>query len=342
MPNAECRINAKCLMPNGEAGIGPRTLSHHSAFGVRHSAFLSLSLLVGLFGTRATAGESLIVDEKAKTVTVTGTFAKQGTYDVLKGSLEYVVVAKGGKEYETVFTVDCTPEALHQALLKVGFQPGEPSREGDPPRGQGVRILAEYEVDGKKMVRPADEFLISIKTNQPLTPGPWVFTGSAKGFDPKTNQEALQAYLSKSLVGLHWADATPLFQNPRSECKQQNIYKANSSLLAKAGTPVRVIFARMAAQVPEGTKRVHVFVTGRVQGVGYRNFTEREAKLLGLTGFVKNLADGRVEAVAEGPAEKVAALLGKLKAGPRSAQVEKLDTQDETPEGDFAQFEVRF
>jgi acylphosphatase len=299
-------------------------------------------LLLNFLSVAVIAGETVVVDEKAKTVTVTGAFAKQAVYDVLKGALEYVVTGKGGKEYETVFTVDCTPEALHQALLKAGFQPGEPAKEGDPPRGQGVLITAEYEADGKPVRRPVDEFLISIKTHQPLTPGPWIFTGSAKGFDPTTNKEMLQAYLSKNLVGLHWVDATPLLQNPRSECKQQNIYKANLPALAKPGTPVRLIFARMAAQVPEGTKRVHVFVTGRVQGVGFRNFTEREAKVLRLTGFVKNLADGRVEAVVEGPADKVAALLEKLKVGPRSAQVEKLDAKDETPEGDFAQFEVRF
>ncbi|MFP4058065.1 MAG: acylphosphatase [Candidatus Brocadiia bacterium] len=94
--------------------------------------------------------------------------------------------------------------------------------------------------------------------------------------------------------------------------------------------------------MPAGTRRVHVFLTGRVQGVGFRAFTQREARRLGLTGWVKNLADGRVEAVAEGPASKVEALLAKIRRGPRAARVEKLESRDEEPTGEFRQFEIRY
>lgn len=293
-----------------------------------------------VMGWTVAGGESVVVDEKAKTVTAAGSFAKQGTYDVLKGAIEYVVVAKGGKEYETVFTLDCTPDELYQALLKIGLQPGEPAKEGDPPRGPGVLIWVEYEVPPKK--RAVDEFVLAKKTDKPLAPGPWVFTGSAKGFDPASNKEVLQAVMSKNIVGLHWVDASPLFQNSRAECKEQNIYKANLRELPKPGTPVRVVFERVAASIPTGAKRLHVFVSGRVQGVGFRNFTQHEARLLGLTGFVKNLPDGRVEALAEGPAPKVATLLEKLRTGPRSAKVENLDVREEPPQGDSTQFEVRY
>ncbi|HPD17677.1 MAG TPA: acylphosphatase [Planctomycetota bacterium] len=92
----------------------------------------------------------------------------------------------------------------------------------------------------------------------------------------------------------------------------------------------------------QGARRVHVFVTGRVQGVGFRAWTEREARMLKLAGWVKNLPDGRVEAVIEGPPEAVAALVEKLKAGPRAAKVENLDVKDEPAEGGFEGFETRY
>jgi len=290
----------------------------------------------------ALAAERLVVDEKAKTVAVAGTFAKQGIHDVLKGAIEYLVVARGGKEYETILVIESTPEELHRALLKIGLEPGEPAKEGNPPKGRGVRILAEYEADGKKVRRAADEFVVSKKTGKPLEPGPWAFTGSTKGYDPAADKEVVQAYVSKNIVGLHWLDGTPLVQNPRAECKEQNIYKPNTPALPKPGTPAVVVFERVMAKAVEGAKRVHVFVSGRVQGVGFRAWTEREARVLGLKGWVKNLPDGRVEAIIEGPPDKVAALLEKLKTGPRSAKVENLEAKDEAATGEFEDFTTRY
>jgi acylphosphatase len=71
--------------------------------------------------------------------------------------------------------------------------------------------------------------------------------------------------------------------------------------------------------------RAHVWITGRVQGVGYRSWTEVEARALGLSGWVRNLADGRVEAVFEGATGLVDLLLERCKAGPPAARVEAID-----------------
>jgi acylphosphatase len=79
-----------------------------------------------------------------------------------------------------------------------------------------------------------------------------------------------------------------------------------------------------------------------VQGVGFRAFTHQQATLSGLTGFVRNLADGRVEAVIEGPAGKVAELLEKLKRGPETARVDGLQVADEPPKGEFKGFDIRY
>ena len=92
----------------------------------------------------------------------------------------------------------------------------------------------------------------------------------------------------------------------------------------------------------QANRRVHVFLSGRVQGVGFRAFTRNEALALKLTGWVKNLPDGRVEAVVVGPADKVAKLLAKLHRGPEPARVEKIETKDEPHQGEGKTFEVRF
>jgi acylphosphatase len=73
------------------------------------------------------------------------------------------------------------------------------------------------------------------------------------------------------------------------------------------------------------TRSVHVRISGLVQGVNYRAWTERRANELGLSGWVCNLASGDVEAVFSGPAEKVEAMLAACRAGPRLAQVERVE-----------------
>ena len=70
------------------------------------------------------------------------------------------------------------------------------------------------------------------------------------------------------------------------------------------------------------------FVRGRVQGVGYRYFVERAAAELGLTGYAKNLDDGRVEVYAAGPADRLKQLAGMLWQGPRWADVHGVEEQE--------------
>jgi acylphosphatase len=88
--------------------------------------------------------------------------------------------------------------------------------------------------------------------------------------------------------------------------------------------------------------RLHAIVDGRVQGVNFRYYTQRRATELGLTGYVRNLWDGTVEAVAEGAQPKVEELLAFLRVGPRSAFVTQVDTQWVAATGEFERFEVRY
>ncbi len=79
--------------------------------------------------------------------------------------------------------------------------------------------------------------------------------------------------------------------------------------------------------------RRRVVVQGRVQGVWFRGATEQRARALGLAGWVRNRADGSVEAVFEGAREAVEAALAFCRRGPPAARVEQVDVADEPPEG---------
>jgi acylphosphatase len=70
-------------------------------------------------------------------------------------------------------------------------------------------------------------------------------------------------------------------------------------------------------------------VSGMVQGVGFRWFVARHARALGLVGYARNLADGRVEVVVSGPEESLPALEQLLRAGPAHAQVEGVERSSE-------------
>ena len=82
-------------------------------------------------------------------------------------------------------------------------------------------------------------------------------------------------------------------------------------------------------------------VSGRVQGVGFRYFTQDTARREGVTGWVRNLPDGRVEALAEGDADAVTRLERALRTGPHGARVDRVYVDDEDPTGKYATFSVQ-
>ena len=85
-------------------------------------------------------------------------------------------------------------------------------------------------------------------------------------------------------------------------------------------------------------KRIHLVCRGRVQGGFFRASTQREARRLGLTGWVKNRSDGAVEVVAEGEEDQVKDLLAWAQHGPTTARVEKVDTRWRSYTGEFSKF----
>jgi acylphosphatase len=88
-------------------------------------------------------------------------------------------------------------------------------------------------------------------------------------------------------------------------------------------------------------ERAHVYVSGQVQGVFFRDSAREKARQLGLNGWVKNLPDGRVEALFEGPSERVREMVRWCEQGPSQAEVENVETEFEASKGDLTSFEVR-
>jgi acylphosphatase len=87
--------------------------------------------------------------------------------------------------------------------------------------------------------------------------------------------------------------------------------------------------------------RVHVVISGRVQGVWFRASARDKAQQLGLTGWVKNTSGGNVEAIFEGEEKLIAEMLGWCHHGPPLAQVENVEVKKQRPSGDFDDFAIK-
>ncbi len=88
--------------------------------------------------------------------------------------------------------------------------------------------------------------------------------------------------------------------------------------------------------------RAHLFIEGRVQGVFYRAFTRTLATRFGLNGWVRNLYDGRVEAVFEGNRELIEQAILECKKGPPGSYVQDVDVTFEVYSGEQKGFEIRY
>jgi acylphosphatase len=86
--------------------------------------------------------------------------------------------------------------------------------------------------------------------------------------------------------------------------------------------------------------RAHVLIDGRVQGVNFRAHTREQARASGVKGWVKNLDDGRVEAVFEGSREAVQRVVGWCYGGPSPARVERVEVEWEQPTGEERDFRI--
>jgi acylphosphatase len=92
------------------------------------------------------------------------------------------------------------------------------------------------------------------------------------------------------------------------------------------------------SQNPIEAKRY--IVRGRVQGVGFRWFVEREAHILGMAGWVRNNHDGSVEVLAQGTREQLSGLHSRLREGPRAARVDAVEVSEASPAAGLSSFRI--
>lgn len=285
--------------------------------------------------------------EKEKQIVLKGKISEAlGEYDShLKGSVEYLVCGRDGKEYESIIVVDATAKEIHDALSKLDVQVGTPPGYDDekdeptPPKGTAVVIFVEWkDGDETKKVR-AEELIYNVKTQKSMPHIAWVYSGSRIVPDLDSDDEDAmmpQAFMSNDIVALRMFDASALFQNPLPESSEENIYKKNDAMMPKLGTPVT-----LTIEVNQ-KMQLYVLITGRVQGVGFRNFTQRNARQLGVNGYAKNLPNGKVEVVAEGNKAQLDALIVFLKEGPRYARVDSIEIDERPFTGEYETFGVRY
>jgi len=88
-------------------------------------------------------------------------------------------------------------------------------------------------------------------------------------------------------------------------------------------------------------RRVHVYVGGHVQGVGFRAYVQKQAQDLKLKGWVRNLRDGRVEAVIQGQGDGVEKMMGVVRKGPASSRVDSVEVKDEAVGGELKDFVIK-
>ena len=298
----------------------------------------------------------LQIQEKDQKLVLKGKISKAlGEYDDhLKGAVEYLVCGRNGKEYESIIVVDATAKEIYEALGKLGVKTGTPpgydeeKDEPTPPTGTEFLIYAEWKVgdeteivgaeDVVKKVR-AEDLIFNVKTKKPMSRVTWIYSGSRIIADLDSDDEDAmipQAFMSNDLVALKRFDASALFQNPLPESEEENIYKKNEALMPKLGTPITLTI--------EVNRKMQLFVliSGKVQGVGFRNFTQLNARQLGIKGYAKNLPNGKVEVVAEGDKAQLDALVALLEKGPRHARVVSLEFNENPFTGEYETFGIRY
>ncbi len=277
-----------------------------------------------------------------KRIEVSGEASKElGRYEQLKGAIEYLACAEGGKTYESILILHCKPTEFYEALMKIGLKPGSPAYDDESgnhvmPEGDKVRIFVEWEDPKGKLARfRAEDLIYNKKTEKPMEHVSWLFVGSQFMEDPVTEEQVLQAELTGSIVSTHHGDQTVILQNPLPEATDESIYSVNSKLAPKPGSQVKLIV--------DGTPLVqlYVLISGKVQGVGFRDFTKRTADQMNVYGYVRNLPNGKVEAVLEGAEVDVSKLLEKLRVGPRSAEVTDVKTEKREFTGEYKDFGIR-
>ena len=306
-----------------------------------------LGLCIITVSNIAWTDDNLQIIEKEKKIILKGQISKAlGEYDShLKGAVEYLACGPTGKLYESIIAIEASTKDVHEALSKLGVKPGTPPAYDDekdaliPPTGTTFLLTVEWQEDEKTKKIRAEELIYNVKTNKPMPPVAWIYSGSRVIPDLDSDDEDAMiphAYMSNHIVALKQTDGSALFQNPLPESVEENLYKKNDDLLPELGTSVKLIIE------VNRKMQLYVLISGKVQRVGFRDFTQTNAKQLGINGYAKNLQNGKVEVVAEGDKLQLNALVKKLRQGPRSSTVNDVKIEERAYTGEYKSFGIRF
>lgn len=150
--------------------------------------------------------------------------------------LEFIAVETSGRDYESLFTLDCRPSAMKFALLLIGCEPGE---------SNGSPVSIEVEWDSKRV--PVEQLLIDRRTKKPPESLPWIFTGSYFGKNSVTGQDAFLADEDQAFIALWWQPSVLInltrdFGNPYRGSDLG--FAANPQLLPAKGAPIKLIIRK--------------------------------------------------------------------------------------------------
>lgn len=113
--------------------------------------------------------------------------------------------------------------------------------------------------------------------------------------------------------------------------------------MMQVGKAMSDLWGRSSDEGKDEIVRAHVVVSGLVQGVAFRRCAVDEAERIGrVSGWVRNLPEGSVEVLAEGPRAEIEAFVTWLRRGPRHARVERVEISWQSPRGDLAPFDIGF
>jgi hypothetical protein len=172
-----------------------------------------------------------------------------GRVSLTSGILEFIAVEQGGRDYESLFTLDCKPSALKFALLLIGCETGAVPREvkSGEKAGDRLRIEVEWQADGKSKRVPLEKLLVDRKTKKSPAELPWVFTGSRFVKDIE-GREVFLADAEQAFISLWWNPAVLInvggeFGNPYHGDDQG--FEANAAAIPPKGTPIKLIFHKL-------------------------------------------------------------------------------------------------
>ena len=179
-------------------------------------------------------------DKEKKTVEIDGKIC------LAEGQLELFACAEGGKEYESLVSLQGEPWQMHVSLLLLGLKPGGeggPKFQGDPtvPKGDPLIIEVQWKENDKVVRKRAEDLMFDTKRNEPMAHIEWIFAGS-KFVKDENGKDIYAANLDKSIVTV-FHDPLSVIDNPLDTGGDDTVYIVNQKAVPPKDTPVTLIIS---------------------------------------------------------------------------------------------------